>query len=55
MPKHESTVNKGTVQVGGTYSPKTAEDIWVLLLPEQAPETFYPQSNDARQGLPATK
>lgn len=54
-PRAESTVDEDTVEVSGTYSPKMAEDIWVLVWPEKAPKRFWPQSDEADKGRPATK
>jgi hypothetical protein len=54
-PKDGSTVDEDAVEVSGAYSPKIAEDIWVLVWPEKAAKRFYPQSDDAGQGLPAAK
>lgn len=55
IPKSGGTVDEDTVEVGGTYSPKIAEDIWVLVWPEKAPKKFWQQSDEADKGRPATK
>jgi hypothetical protein len=54
-PKPGSTVDEDTVEVGGTYSPKVAENIWVLVWPAKAPKRFWQQSDEADKGRPATK
>lgn len=54
-PKPGAVVREDAVDVSGTYSPKMAEDIWVLVWPAKAPRKFWPQSNDGTKGEAATK
>jgi hypothetical protein len=37
----------------GTFDSSVTDDIWVLICPEKAPTTCWPQSPDAKAGAPA--
>jgi hypothetical protein len=41
--------------VSGTYDPAVNDDIWVFVWPEKAQSKGWPQTDDARLGLPCAK
>ena len=43
------------VEVTGTYSQDIKDDIWVIIWPEKASGSGWPQSDDAKSGAPAIK
>ena len=44
---------RGDAVVSGTLDPTITDDIWVFVLPAQAPTKGWPQSPDAAEGAPA--
>lgn len=43
------------MEVTGTYSQDSKDDIWVIIWPEKAGGSGWPQSDDAKTGAPAIK
>ena len=54
-PKHNSTGPNESIRAKGTYAAKVTDDVWVLVWPADTPDTGYPQSDNAREGQPASK